>query len=139
MIRILLSRLKKTRTEACHLDLNWFYQTLDGKEDELKEEYLVPSLDDLGFDRRKLGAILYPGGETEALERMERNLKKTVCLKCALRSWRGHLTVNRVPTRPGKPGKIRVHLENLEISWNFEKFNKYHGKMPWNLEKLGGY
>ena len=27
----------------------------------------------------------------------------------------------RVPTRPGKPGKMRVHLENLEISWNFEK------------------
>ena len=35
----------------------------------------------------------------------------------------------RIPTRPGKPGKMRVHLENLEISWNFEKFNKYHGKM----------
>ena len=35
----------------------------------------------------------------------------------------------RVPTKPGKPGKMRVHLENLEISWNFEKFNKYHGKM----------
>ena len=38
----------------------------------------------------------------------------------------------RVPTRPGKPGKpgkMRVLLENLEISWNFEKFNKYHGKM----------
>ena len=35
----------------------------------------------------------------------------------------------RVPTGPGKPGKMRVHLENLEISWNFEKFNKYHGKM----------
>ena len=35
----------------------------------------------------------------------------------------------RVPTRPGKPGKMRVQLENLEISWNFEKFNKYHGKM----------
>ena len=34
----------------------------------------------------------------------------------------------RVPTRPGKPGKMRVHLENLEMSWNFEKFNKYHGK-----------
>ena len=38
--------------------------------------------------------------------------------------------VTRVPTRPGKPGKLRVHLENLEISWNFEKFNKYHGKIP---------
>ena len=36
---------------------------------------------------------------------------------------------DRVPTRPRKPGKMRVHLENLEISWNFEKFNKYHGKM----------
>ena len=31
--------------------------------------------------------------------------------------------------------KMRVHLENLEISWNFEKFNKYHGKMTWNLGK----
>ena len=28
--------------------------------------------------------------------------------------------VYRVPTRPGKPGKMRVHLENLEISWNFK-------------------
>ena len=34
----------------------------------------------------------------------------------------------RVPTRPAKPGKMRVHLENQEISWIFEKFNKYHGK-----------
>ena len=41
----------------------------------------------------------------------------------------------RVPTRPGKPGKMRAHLE----IWNFEKNNKYHGKMTWNLEKLGGY
>ena len=45
----------------------------------------------------------------------------------------------RVPTRPGKPGKMRVHLENLEMSWNFVKFNKYHGKMTCNLEKLSGY
>ena len=49
------------------------------------------------------------------------------------------LDLPRVPTPPGKPGKMRVHLENLEISWNFEKFNKYHGKMTRNLEKLGGY
>ena len=39
------------------------------------------------------------------------------------------IKVLRVPTRPGKPGKMRVHLENLEILWNFEKINKYHGKM----------
>ena len=36
------------------------------------------------------------------------------------------LKLYRVPTRPGKPGKMRVHLE---ISWNFEKINKYLGKM----------
>ena len=47
--------------------------------------------------------------------------------------------LDRLPTRPGKPGKMTVHLENLETSWNFEKFNKYHGKMTQDLEKLGGY
>ena len=35
-------------------------------------------------------------------------------------------TETRVPTRLGKPWKMRVHLKNLEISWNFEKFNKNH-------------
>ena len=40
----------------------------------------------------------------------------------------GILRVSTRPGEPGKPGKMRVHLENLEISWNFEKFNKYHGK-----------
>ena len=39
---------------------------------------------------------------------------------------------NRAPTRPGK---MRA---NLEKSWNFEKFSKYHfKKMNWNLEKNG--
>ena len=33
---------------------------------------------------------------------------------------------HRVPIRPGKPRKMKVHLENLEISWKFEKFNKNH-------------
>ena len=41
----------------------------------------------------------------------------------------GHPTGIRVPALPGKPGKMRVYLENLEMSWNFEKINKYHGKM----------
>ena len=30
----------------------------------------------------------------------------------------------RVPTRPGKPDKMRVHLENLEISWNLKNLIK---------------
>ena len=59
--------------------------------------------------------------------------------------------VHRVPTRPGKPGKMRVHLENLEISWNFEKKKswkngmkpgktwwllKIHPWLPWNYTKF---
>ena len=34
---------------------------------------------------------------------------------------------DRVPTRPGEPGNMRVHLENMEKTWNFEKFNGCHG------------
>ena len=68
---------------------------------------------------------------------------KRVIVPCLLKHVDGSATGKnsqfRVPTRPGKPGKMRVHLENLEISWNFVKFNKYHGKMTCNLEKLGGY
>ena len=30
---------------------------------------------------------------------------------------------------PTRPGKMSLHLKNLEISWNFDKFNKNHGKM----------
>ena len=37
-----------------------------------------------------------------------------------------NLQTYRFPTRPGK---MSVHLKNLEISWNFDKFNKNHGKM----------
>ena len=46
--------------------------------------------------------------------------------------------ISRVPTFTGKPGKMRVHLENLEKSWNFAKNNKNHGKITWNLEKYLG-
>ena len=46
--------------------------------------------------------------------------------------------ISRVPTLTGKPGKMRVHLENLEKSWNFAKNNKNHGKITWNLEKYLG-
>ena len=48
------------------------------------------------------------------------------------------INIDRVPTFTGKPGKMRVHLENLEKSWNFAKNNKNHGKITWNLEKYLG-
>ena len=38
----------------------------------------------------------------------------------------------------GKPGKMRVHLENLEI-WNFLKNLIKSRKIILNLENLGGH
>ena len=37
--------------------------------------------------------------------------------------------IQRIPARPRKPEKMRVYLENLEKSWNFEKINKIIGKL----------
>ena len=79
MLQIAPARPRKTGTKAYYVKLNWSYEIPDSREeDEIKEKYLVPNLDDLGVNPQKLGPVLYPGGETEALERMERNLKKTV-------------------------------------------------------------
>lgn len=46
---------------------------------ELKNKccYDVPSIDELGVDRSNLGPSKFPGGETEALKRMEMNLERT--------------------------------------------------------------
>ena len=78
-----------------------------------------------------LSALSFSGSVPLQVKPCTRVLSSFVCQNISDRP--------RVPTRPGKPGKMRVHLENLEISWNFEKINKYYGKMIWNLEKLGGY
>lgn len=46
---------------------------------EIKAEncYDVPSIDELGIEKKNLGPCKFPGGETEALRRMEMNLKKS--------------------------------------------------------------
>ena len=58
---------------------------------------------------------------TEVKEQLEVKLEQVSLKWC-----RCGLSIVRVPTRPRKPGKMRVHLENLEISWNFENFNMSH-------------
>ena len=40
---------------------------------------------------------------------------------------------------PEKNEKMRVHLENLEISWNFEKLINIMEKLHETWRKLGGY
>ena len=42
------------------------------------DKYGVPTLEDLGKNSKDCGPVLFPGGETEALDRMERMMKKTV-------------------------------------------------------------
>lgn len=51
----------------------------DFDEQEAKDEncYNVPTIEDLGVDTSYLEPAKFPGGETEALRRMEMNLKKT--------------------------------------------------------------
>ena len=48
---------------------------------DTSEKYAVPSLKDLDKDSHDCGPNLFPGGETEALDRMDRMLKKTVRIK----------------------------------------------------------
>ncbi|XP_066265517.1 cryptochrome-1-like isoform X2 [Branchiostoma lanceolatum] len=40
------------------------------------EKYGVPSLEELGFDTDNLNPVVWPGGETEALTRLERHLER---------------------------------------------------------------
>jgi len=42
----------------------------------LSSEYTIPTLEELGVDLKELGSNLYPGGESEALLRLEKYMKK---------------------------------------------------------------
>ncbi|XP_067913060.1 cryptochrome-1-like isoform X3 [Heterodontus francisci] len=44
--------------------------------DDHNEKYGVPSLEELGFDTEGLHSAVWPGGETEALTRLERHLER---------------------------------------------------------------
>ncbi|XP_072910132.1 cryptochrome-1-like [Hemitrygon akajei] len=44
--------------------------------DEHNEKYGVPSLEELGFDTEGLNPAVWPGGETEALTRLEKHLER---------------------------------------------------------------
>ncbi|XP_035662699.1 cryptochrome-1-like isoform X4 [Branchiostoma floridae] len=44
--------------------------------DDHDEKFGVPSLEELGFDTDNLNPVVWPGGETEALTRLERHLER---------------------------------------------------------------
>lgn len=55
----------------------------DVKSPQLEDDahnYPIPSMDELGHDTSELGEEPFPGGEQEALRRLEENMKKTVIL-----------------------------------------------------------
>ena len=67
------------------------------------------------------------------------NLDLTIHHSCNPGSMPGpHVRFAGFPLDLGNLEKWGCHLENLDKSWNFEQFNKYHGKIIYNLEKLGG-
>ena len=43
-----------------------------------EEQYGLPSLEELGHDLTGLQEALFPGGETEALRRLEESMQRTV-------------------------------------------------------------
>ena len=56
----------------------------------------VPTLEDLGKNEKDCGPCLFKGGETEAIDRMEKMLKKSVCgflvlFPCKMNVFRGIL------------------------------------------------
>lgn len=43
-------------------------------------KYLIPSLEEVGVDAKQLRPCIYPGGETEAVRRMEEHIARKVIL-----------------------------------------------------------
>lgn len=43
-----------------------------------EKEYGIPTLEELGLDTAPLGEDLFPGGEQEALRRLDEHMKRTV-------------------------------------------------------------
>lgn len=56
--------------------------TLEGvstpSSEDHEEEFGIPTLEDLGLDTSSLGQELFPGGEQEALRRLDEHMQRTV-------------------------------------------------------------
>ncbi|KAL8572787.1 hypothetical protein ACOMHN_024963 [Nucella lapillus] len=72
----LLSRLGSPPTPVSPLSKQLLKDCKTPVAENHEDMYGVPSLADLGKKESECGPRLYPGGETEALERMDRHLKK---------------------------------------------------------------
>lgn len=72
-------------------------------ESDHDKKYGVPSLEDLGKSEKECGPLLFPGGETEALRRLESMMGKKVInsLNIAyntVKSWLSTLFIGKLET-----------------------------------------
>lgn len=60
-------------------------QVLDGCSTNFDDEneYQLPTLEELGIEMpEESSSVLFPGGETEALRRLDEHMEKEVCILC---------------------------------------------------------
>lgn len=50
--------------------------------DNHEKKYGIPTLNELGQDATVLGEEMFPGGEQEALRRLDEHMKRTVSFTC---------------------------------------------------------
>ncbi|MBN3321972.1 CRY1 protein, partial [Atractosteus spatula] len=72
----LISRMDPLETPAEPITAEVMGKCTTPVSDDHDEKFGVPSLEELGFDTEGLSSAVWPGGETEALTRLERHLER---------------------------------------------------------------
>ncbi|KAI4905827.1 hypothetical protein NFI96_001462 [Prochilodus magdalenae] len=72
----LISRMEAVETPAEAITAEVMGSCTTPLSDDHDEKFGVPSLEELGFDTEGLSSAVWPGGETEALTRLERHLER---------------------------------------------------------------
>ncbi|TRY58935.1 hypothetical protein DNTS_013432 [Danionella cerebrum] len=74
----LISRMEAVETPTESITAEVMGTCTTPVSDDHDEKFGVPSLEELGFDTEGLSSAVWPGGETEALTRLERHLERKV-------------------------------------------------------------
>ncbi|CAL8242461.1 unnamed protein product [Merluccius merluccius] len=72
----LISRMEPVEVPAESITAEVMWKCTTPLSDDHDDKFGVPSLEELGFDTEGLPSAVWPGGETEALTRLERHLER---------------------------------------------------------------
>lgn len=75
------------------------------------KDYGIPGLEDLGHDLADLGDELFPGGEQEALKRLDEHMKRKVIPLCSRLSHLHGSTMWVIDKSPRAPRKLNIKAE----------------------------